>query len=386
MRTLPDAAFVLGPACADFDALAFLAAQPGRLTAFSELVDYQPMTGPAMVDRVARDFSICPRVLLAMIEARSSWVTRQDQTGAALDYPAGLADALRGGLWRQLQWLADRLNGGYYDYKTRDNRLLTFTDGVRWSAHPDLDASSFAIQRVLALQSSSNDLAARVVEFSVAYERLFGDPYQAMTAASSQATGSWLGLRPARREFPDLAPPWPKNEAWWLTGGPHGAWADGSAWAALDFVADEAPLGCTASPRWATAVADGVVTEDGPHPGAGQLFLDLDGDGDRRTGPVVFYMHLAAEDRAAPGTPVKAGDKLGHPSCEGGASNATHLHLARLLDGEWLAATDPEAPFSLGQWHAYSSDQPYDGGLTGRLGAKREACECRREGVNEVRW
>ena len=38
--------------------------------------------------------------------------------------------------------------------------------------------------------------------------------------------------------------------------------------------------------------------------GPGQVWLDLDGDGEARTGPVLLYLHLAAEGRAAPGTRV----------------------------------------------------------------------------------
>jgi hypothetical protein len=35
---------------------------------------------------------------------------------------------------------------------------------------------------------------------------------------------------------------------------------------------------------------------------------------------------------------VKTGDRIGHPSCEGGAANATHVHIARRYNGEWIPA------------------------------------------------
>ena len=79
---------------------------------------------------------------------------------------------------------------------------------------------------------------------------------------------------------------------------------------------------------------------------------------------------------------MKAGDRLGHPSCEGGQSTAAHLHIARLYDGEWLDARAPE--FRLGEWLFESSDRPYDGNALGESGVRREPCECREAGLNDV--
>jgi LysM repeat protein len=366
-RAVPDSELVFGPAYLDFDLRAFLAGQPGRLRGHREVVNGTEMTGPEIVEQVATDFSVGPRALLALVEARSGWVTGPGVT----EYAAGLEDPARAGLWLQLSWLADRLNGGYYNRRTRDNGILAFTEGTQLAAHPSLGFGSFAVQRVLALQSTPAELPARQEAFDAAYRRLFGDPWA-------------RARRPvdlARLRFPALQMPWPKGQRWWLTGGPHGGWGDGSAWAALDFVPDEEERGCFTSRHWATAVADGLVVPAGE----GQVVLDLDGDGRRETGPVVLYLHLAAEGRIRPGAQVKAGERLGRPSCEGGFSNATHLHIARLYDGEWLAAAGA-APFVLAGWQATGAPGVYDGGLVGRDGARREACECRLEGTNDVRW
>ena len=180
------------------------------------------------------------------------------------------------------------------------------------------------------------------------------------------------------KTFPALAVPWPRGTKWWMTGGPHGGWAEGSAWAALDFVPPGEERGCFISSEWATAAADGVLVEGAP----GEVWLDIDGDGNRHTGPVLQYLHLSSEERAAPGKRLRKGDRIGHPSCEGGMSSAAHLHFSRMLDGEWLAAAGP-APMVLGRWTAWGTGQSYDGGL--RDGKdEREACECRLEGGNDV--
>ena len=76
---------------------------------------------------------------------------------------------------------------------------------------------------------------------------------------------------------------------------------------------------------------------------------DLSGDGIEQTGWSVFYMHIESRDRMQPKTYVYAGDRIGHPSCEGGVSNGTHVHLARKYNGEWIPA-DGITPFELDGW------------------------------------
>jgi LasA protease len=73
----------------------------------------------------------------------------------------------------------------------------------------------------------------------------------------------------------------------------------------------------------------------------GAVVVDMDGDGYAGTGWAITYMHLETRDRVAIGTQVKTGDPLGHPSCEGGFSNGTHVHIARTYNGRWVAADGP---------------------------------------------
>ncbi len=116
--------------------------------------------------------------------------------------------------------------------------------------------------------------------------------------------------------------------------------------------------GCFPSSVPTTAVADGVVVRDG----TGMLVLDLDGDNDERTGWAVFYLHIAAEGRVPVGMAVSAGDHLGFPSCEGGRSTGTHIHIARKFNGEWMDA-DGAVPFVLSGWRPMRGEQPYKGWL-----------------------
>jgi LasA protease len=96
--------------------------------------------------------------------------------------------------------------------------------------------------------------------------------------------------------------------------------------------------------------------------GDGEVIEDLDGDGFEQTGWDILYMHIDTRQRVEPGTQVKAGDHIGHPSCEGGVSTGTHTHVARKYNGEWIPA-DQVVPFDLDGWVSSGTGREYDGYL-----------------------
>jgi hypothetical protein len=117
-------------------------------------------------------------------------------------------------------------------------------------------------------------------------------------------------------------------------------------------------MGCAISEQWVTAAADGFVVRASD----GAVVQDLDGDGFEQTGWNMLYMHVFEQDRVQPGTYLYAGDRIGHASCEGGISNASHLHLARKYNGEWMAA-DGSLPLVLGAWISSGDGNEYEGTL-----------------------
>jgi murein DD-endopeptidase MepM/ murein hydrolase activator NlpD len=117
-------------------------------------------------------------------------------------------------------------------------------------------------------------------------------------------------------------------------------------------------------------MATGMITQSG----LGHLTLDLDQDGDPRTGWVIFYLHIAEWEKTSDGTIVEAGTPIGHPSCEGGSSTGTHVHVARKYNGEWIIA-DSAIPFNIEGWLPQKGSLAYEGTLT-RYEQLITACVC----------
>jgi murein DD-endopeptidase MepM/ murein hydrolase activator NlpD len=191
---------------------------------------------------------------------------------------------------------------------------------------------------------------------------MFGNPWQRALNVEP--------LYPPGLTQPPLSLPFQVNRLWAFTGGPHGAWETEGSYAALDFAPGSSEPGCVDSNAWVTASASGLVVRSGN----GVVVLDLDGDGHEQTGWVLLYLHVSSESGVPVGTWVDKGDPLGHPSCEGGHSTGTHVHIARKFNGEWVAADGP-MPFVLSGWTAHAGAVAYAGYLE-RDGMKVTACTC----------
>ena len=96
---------------------------------------------------------------------------------------------------------------------------------------------------------------------------------------------------------------------------------------------------------------------------------------------MLLYLHIYAESRVEPGAYLQRGQRIGHPSCEGGFSDATHLHFARRYNGEWIPAGSGLVPMVLSGWTAHEDVMPYDGTLT-RGDEVRTAYECWDDDLN----
>jgi LysM repeat protein len=368
-KILPDSELVYGPAARDFDARAFVTGLNGFLLRYQEQVEGGMMDGPAILQLVADRHSVNPRLLLAALEHRAGWVTQASP--ASRPTIMGYSGAGASSLYIQLSWAANLLNLGYYGRSEGGLRGFNLGDDTQVVFSPTINDATAGVQRFLGAVDGATyeSWQAEVGQggFYATFERLFGNPF-AYTVEP---------ILPTDLVAPTLELPWPAGETWYYTGGPHGAWNTGSAWGALDFVPPAEQVGCIQSDAWVTAMADGTITRSGH----GAVVVDLDGDGYAGTGWAITYMHLETRDRAPLVTSVKTGDRLGHPSCEGGFSNGTHLHIVRSYNGRWISA-DGDRPFEMSGWVSSGAGAEYDGYLT-RGEVTKDACVCR-EDVNAI--
>jgi hypothetical protein len=364
-QIIPDSLFINGPAQVDFDTGEFVADYPGWLNRYSEYASDETRSGSQIVDLVAQNFSLSPRLLLALLEYQTQALTAPEIPENAHKYALGNENWQKKGLYLQLVWAANVLNNAYYGWRTGELQLIEHLDGQVERPDPWQNAASMALQYYYSrlLDDEVYQLAVSSEGLAQAYRTLFGDPWQ----------GNQPHI-PGSLEQPALALPFEPGLIWAFTGGPHTAWGDGAPLSALDFAPGMERSGCVPTEEWATAMADGVVARSEP----ALVILDLDGDGDERTGWTLFYFHVGPEGQAQTGAGLKKGDPVGHPSCEGGRATGTHIHIARRYNGEWMPAAG-ELAFNLDGWVAHYGESPYLGTLIRNSRVVR-ACTCADQG------
>ena len=360
-QVLPDHAFVNGPTVDGFNTAAFVASQPGWLKQYRAYVSGAWRSGAELVDYVAVNYSINPRLLLAILEYQGGALTEPNPPVSR--NLLGLERAFWESHYLQLVLAANILNNGYYSW--RIGSMIEFKDasGILIRPDPWQNAASAGIQYYYSQMYAGQDFSRATGPDGLfrTYVELFGDPWR-----------DDFVLIPGSLQQPELLLPFPVDQTWSYTGGPHTGWGTGEPFAAVDFAPPMEKAGClpAKSENFATAVADGLVVRSS----ADGVALDLDGDGNERTGWVIYYLHLATGQRAQVGMELKAGDLIGYPSCEGGRSTGTHVHVARKYNGEWIVA-DSAIPFNLGGWVARNGSRAYLGTLH-KGGAVVIACDC----------
>ncbi|MDW8172510.1 MAG: LysM peptidoglycan-binding domain-containing protein [Anaerolineae bacterium] len=393
---IPDNRLVRGPGSAAFNVEAFIRQQTGIISQMTDMVTTRIANGAGfdeqlsaaqIVDRVATEYSVDARLLLAILELRTRWLSSAGYPSVDAAFPLISEQASVGidrkGLYRQLAWLANALNRGYYGHKYRNLRQVELANGVRYRLTEGLNAGSVAVQFALSLAQDESAWLAEIEAFATIYAQLFGDPFEAAVDP----------LIPPNLQPPILTLPFASGETWYFTGGPHGGWGSGSAWSSLDFAPPDERTAdmprCYTSQYFVRAAAAGLVVRSK----AGAVVIDLDEDGDEGTGWTLNYLHIAETDRVAVGNRVQTGDPIGRASCEGGFSTATHFHFGRRYNGEWIpsdcSACPAGSPPSLvmSGWRAVGlAGQEYQGSLIRDDGSTVIADQGRDSEVNRISW
>jgi murein DD-endopeptidase MepM/ murein hydrolase activator NlpD len=375
---LADSDFVYGPAAVDFDTAAALRRAAGYLSHYRQYLRSTDWNSAAqIIDRVALENSISPRLLVALLETSSGCVAGPLAPEMDAYYPLGVVDFHYRDLYGQLRWAANELSRGYYGWRAGELLQIPLPDGTVFQPAPEANAATVALEHYFAalwaarlasvghpwsLPGAEAAYAARSPatwraawdaavapngDFAATYRRLFGPS----TAAAP--------IFPPGVTQPPLQLPFEPDFTWSLSSGPHKAWETENALAALDFAPASKDPGCQPTTAYVAAMADGRVVRSE----FGLVVQDLDGDGDERTGWALLYMHIETASRVPVGTYLQAGERIGHPSCEGGPATGTHVHVVRKYNGEWVAAGGP-LPFVLSGWTAHNGAAPYQGTLT----------------------
>jgi len=348
-QIIPDAVFVNGPDAIGFNTKAFLKSTPGWFKHYRGAVDDQSMSAAEMIDYYAMSYSLNPKLLLALVEYQTGALSHPQRDKESEEAFLGFQNQHRG-VSLQISYVANLLNDYFYRYFNMELSAVHYKDGTMENVDPWQNSATVALQLYFN-EIYEGELYKRAIGpdgFARTFMGMFGDPW-----------ARDLTVIPGSLTQPEMRLPFQKNTVWAYTGGPHSGWGTGKPWSALDFAPPLATQGCVKTEQFALAVADGVVARTGP----GIVMLDLDGDGDERTGWVVLYLHIAEEGRVKEGDVLKLGDRVGHPSCEGGRSTGTHVHLARKYNGQWIPAASEVLPFNLSGWIPVESERAYEGWL-----------------------
>ena len=197
-----------------------------------------------------------------------------------MKFPMGVRDDWRKGLYHQLAWAANQLNLGFYMWRVNGASTWLLGDGSVVPVASTINAGTAGVQQLFSSLYNREgwEQAVSPEGLFAVYNSLFGYPFDYAIEPSP----------PTGMRQPALLLPFEAGKAWAFTGGPHGGWDSGSAWAALDFAPSTDALGCIPSDEWVTASADGQILR-ADH---GAVIQDLDNDGLEQTGWVLLYMHI----------------------------------------------------------------------------------------------
>ncbi len=342
-QILPDALFVNGPASIGFDVETFLSSTPGWFKNYSAKLDGQTKTASQIINYFAQRFSISPRVLLVLIEFQTGALSQPEKP---LNVEAGLLGFrhVQSNFMAQLSHAANALNAAFYDYSNMKLEQFVGRDGLVENIDPWQNAATVAFHVYFSklLEGDAYQKAIGPDGLARTYMGMFGNPWQ-----------NEEGQIPGSLRQPEMILPFMEPGVWSFAGVEESIWASGKTWSSILFTPTGDSQICSRTNSATIAVADGIVARSE----FGTVVLDLDGDGDERTGWVVVYTALANDGRATQDEVLLQGNQLGRANCVADKISNLGLQVARKYNGQWMPATLDALPFTLSGW------TPLDGEL-----------------------
>lgn len=149
-KIIPDSELVYSPVNADFDVDAFVSSWNGYLASYYQTLDGVVTSGAGVVSRVATEYSVNPRLLLAVLEYQSGWVTESSPASETMVYPMRVYEDYREGLYSQLCWAASFLNEGFYQWAIEAISIWTLTDSTVVEVDPTINAGTAGVLNLMS--------------------------------------------------------------------------------------------------------------------------------------------------------------------------------------------------------------------------------------------
>ncbi|NTU56452.1 MAG: LysM peptidoglycan-binding domain-containing protein, partial [Anaerolineales bacterium] len=157
-KSIPDSAFVNGPAHVGFSTSAFVASSSGWLKNYRAYAGGRNRTGAEMVDYVAVNYSISPRLLLALLEYQSGALTQPELPASR--YLLGFRRTFYDTPYLQLVIAANTLNNAYYSWREGELTEFELLDSTLTRPDPWQNAGSVALQYYFSRIYSGNEYYA----------------------------------------------------------------------------------------------------------------------------------------------------------------------------------------------------------------------------------
>lgn len=147
LKLMPDSEVTNSPSSIDFDVAEFVRQAGGYLARYQESVySFGMMSGAEIIEKVAREFSIHPRLLLALLEYESNWVYGGPQTKQQSVYPLGIVNEDSVGLYKQLEAAAGIIETGYYGWREGTMVVLEFPDKTETRLSAELNCGTVGLK------------------------------------------------------------------------------------------------------------------------------------------------------------------------------------------------------------------------------------------------
>ncbi len=142
-KVIPDSELVFGPTTTNFSVAQFLEGRQGYLNNYSETVDEVQLAGVEVINKVAREYSVNPRLLLTLLEYLGGWVTNPRPNAEQIAYPFRYdQNPTYKGLYRQLEFAANNLNKGFYLWQANALPSFILLDGSYITPDPTVNAGT----------------------------------------------------------------------------------------------------------------------------------------------------------------------------------------------------------------------------------------------------